>query len=208
MRKKITELLNNSDYGGLMEIYGSGEHRVVRHLIALSYNMQDVTAWRAMKALGLISSLMPADALRELAQKVLWMMREESGTNAWSAPVIMGEILRENPGGLQDIVPILASFHKEAFFTPGVIYALTRLADRDSELVRPLFQQLAEHFHSDNPEITGNLITLIGRLGLGEHKDFVEKGLANGSAFTFFNGEDLTETSVKETARKTLKELP
>lgn len=207
LRDKVKGCLGNADYDGIAGLFAHSGNRVVRHLISLSYDLENPAAWRAMKAIGVISARLPGDRLRELAQKVLWMMREESGTNARGAPVMLGEILARNPGELDDLVPVLGSFYDEEFFRTGVVYALTRIAETNAGAIRPLVPHMVERGGQEDPEVKGGLIALVARLGMDEYRAFVEECMEDGSRFTRFDGDTLVEESVGETARAALKSL-
>jgi hypothetical protein len=165
IRSELIKLLREGALEGLVELSGK-KRNVVRRLIALTYDRDDVMSWRAMEAVGRIAGALPPEEGRELIQRVLWMMREESGTNAWSAPYILGEILRENPEPYEDIVPVLASFHEEEFFAAGVLWALLRIAQRRPRLVEPHAGVAREHISSPDPAARGYAALLMGVLGM------------------------------------------
>lgn len=156
--------MRESDFEGIVEL-SRKKRSVVRRLIAMTYDRDDEISWRAMEAVGRIAGALPADRGREFIQRILWMMREESGTNAWSSPYILGEILRENPKPYEDIVPILTSFHEEEFFTAGVLWALARIAERWPHLVEPHAGVAREQMSSPDPTVRGYAALLMGVLG-------------------------------------------
>jgi hypothetical protein len=128
--------------------------KVFSVLVRLAYNKTTLIGWRAIKAIGLVSSLYVEnsyDFLRDAIRKLLWSLSDESGGIGWSAPEILGEIVSADPRRMSDIVPLIAEIFsiEEQVFRPGILYALKRIAETQPELVAPFHQLilrgLAEH---------------------------------------------------------------
>ncbi len=192
-RTKIAGLLREADYDALAEMYGQ-KRKVLRHLLAMTYDKDDLLGWRAMEAIGRIAAGMPRNEARDLVQKVLWMMREESGTNAWSAPEVLGEILRANPESLLDILPILVSFHEEPFFTAGVLWAMARIAELRADLIRPFSETALQHAGSDDPLVRGYSAIVLGRLNI----PLPDAETAEETAIRYYDGDALLRCRVGE----------
>ena len=135
-------LLRSGDHAGLIGL-SKKDRSVMRILLALTYDKKALLSRRAIEAIGEITSSMPPEEARQVIQRVLWMMREESGGCAWSGPEILGEIVRGNPKPFEDIVPIIASFYEEEIFKSGVIRALERIAEVRPGLARPHLNRLS-----------------------------------------------------------------
>jgi hypothetical protein len=137
-RKKIIRLLEDRDFAGLISL-AEKDRSVFRTLISLSYDKESVVSWTAVEAIGKIAgqrARTEPELIRHLVQRILWMMREESGNNPWSAPEMLGEIVRNAPEDFSDIVPIIASFHDEEMLRRGVLRALVRISEVRADLVR------------------------------------------------------------------------
>jgi hypothetical protein len=136
-REKISRLLEEGDLAGLVAQAGK-DNSIFRTLISLSYDKESVISWRAMEAIGIIAgerARTEPGLIRNLVQRILWMMREESGNNPWSAPEMLGEIVRNAPEEFADIAPIIASFHEEEILRRGVLRALARISEVRADLV-------------------------------------------------------------------------
>lgn len=149
----LLNLLEKEDYEGIKKAYAERGAPVLRKLVSFSYGMTDVSSARAIRAVGIISEEMTPEKARSFVQKLLWMMRDESGGNAWSAPELIGEILRAHPEELKDVIPVLASFSEEGFFRAGVLRALLRIADVRPEIVRPILKDISGYLGSEDPEV-------------------------------------------------------
>ncbi len=136
-RGEVIECLKQNDFPRLLDL-ADGFPGIFRLLIPLTYDKEDVLSWRAIEAIGLIAGKRakadPA-GVRGLVQRVLWMMREESGNNPWSAPEILGEIVRNSPDEFSDIAPIIVSFHDEAILRRGVLRAIVRISETRPDLM-------------------------------------------------------------------------
>lgn len=136
-REQISRLLEDGDLTGLVAQAGK-DNGVFRILISLSYDKESVISWRAIEAIGIIAgerAKTEPGLIRNIVQRILWMMREESGNNPWSAPEMLGEIVRNAPEEFADIAPIIASFHDEEMLRRGVLRALARISEVRAELV-------------------------------------------------------------------------
>ncbi len=149
-RHEVIECLRESDFDGLFAA-AKGDRGIFRTLISLSYDPEDVVSWRAIEAVGLIAGergKADAAAVRVVVQRILWMMREESGNNPRSAPDLLGEIVRNDPEDFCDIAPIIISFHDEELLRRGVLRAVARIGEIRPDLVEcasPLIGHYLEH---------------------------------------------------------------
>lgn len=203
LRAEIAALLQRRDFDGLVKLHAGKS--VLRHLIAMTYDLEDLMSWRAMEAIGALTARMPADEAREVVQKVLWMMREESGNNARSAPDILGEILQANPKPFHDIVPVLVSFHEEEFFRTGVLRAMARIARQWPGLIEPFSDIAMGYLQAPEPQVRGYAALVLRALGgkpfPGEHLK------ADEATVVLYDGSSLTERAVKDLLYKTLLRL-
>jgi hypothetical protein len=197
IKAEIKRLLEEKDYEGIVEL-SRKKRNLFSRLVAMTYDKSDVIAWRAMEAIGAITARMSPDKGRAVIQKVLWMLREESGNNAWSGPEILGEILRANPEPYRDVVAVLVSFHEEEFFRPGILWAMYRIARRWPELIEPFSDIAVEYLDSPDPSIRGYAALVLGLLG----RPFPEEDLnaINDTVLCYDEGT-LTRKRVRELLR-------
>lgn len=165
-REEVIQLLEENNTAGLIA-YAKKDPSLFRTLISLGYDKQSVLSWRAIEVLGLaageISKTHP-EKIRNLAQRLLWMLREESGNNPWSAPDMLGEIVRNNPEGFADLVPIIASFHDEEILHQGVLRAMVRIGEVIPDLVSEQGQLARMYLGHRDPVVRAYAIQLAGIL--------------------------------------------
>lgn len=159
----ILNLLHSRDYDGLIEL-SRKDRSVLRHLISLTNGKNDL-ARSATEAIGKITSSMPPYEARKIIQRILWMMRDESGGSCWGGPEILGEIVRGACEPFMDIIPVIASFHEEDFFRAGVLRALGRLAEVRTDLIMPYAEIIKGYAGDPDPEVRGNAIYALKALG-------------------------------------------
>lgn len=201
IREKIRSLLGAADFEGLAELQ-RGRVPVVRYLLAMTYDKGDVISWRAIEAIGRITATMPADRARNIIQRVLWMMRDESGGNAWSAAEVIGEIVRGNPGAFKDIVPVVISFHEEELFRTGVLRAMARMAEANAGLVRPHAGVARRYLDAPEPAVRGNALLALMAIGGEGLAQECERMLGDGASFQFYDGRELVRKKIKSLARR------
>jgi methylated-DNA-[protein]-cysteine S-methyltransferase len=207
MKKKVIELLGSSNYDALSDIPHGKRGILIRHLVSLTYDKADVLCRRAIKAIGKLSASMPKESVRALVQKQLWMMRDESGGNPWSAPEIIGEIIIHNVESLPDIIPVLESFHDEEFFRPGVLRALNKIAEARPELVEPFADELSPYINSEDPEVRGNAVALLGALGLEKYLPSIKKKLSDDAVFSAFKDDIIVKIRIKDAAYRAIERI-
>lgn len=188
LKKAIKQSLQNEDYD-LITALGLADKAVIRQLISMSYDKEDVLSFRAIKALGLLCKAMALtrmDVVRETIRKLLWSMGDESGGIGWTAPEMIAEIIRHEPHKYDDIIPVLWSYKEETMFRAGVVLGLLRIALADKERASFVLADLDELLKDPNPSVRAYTALLCKVLGKACTLD-----LANDKAqmLVFINGE-------------------
>lgn len=165
-REEVIQLLEEDNSEGLIS-YARKDPALFRTLISLAYDKQTVLSWRAIEALGAaageIAKTNP-EKIRNLAQRLLWMLREESGNNPWSAPDMLGEIVRNAPEEFSDLPLIIASFHDEEILHQGVLRAMVRIGEVRPELVKEQAGLARRYLGHADPLVRAYAIQLAGIL--------------------------------------------
>jgi hypothetical protein len=203
LRQEIKGLLESGDLGGITAL-AARPATLLRHLIPFTYDKGDLLCWRAVEAIGRVTAIMTPEEVRSTIQRVLWMMRDESGGNVWSGAEIIGEIVRTNPGPFEDIVPVLVSFHEEALFRTGALWAMARIAEVRADLVEPLWDVPLGYVDSPEPALRGLALMALGRMGNGRFMPLFERRLQDTATLTVYSGRSLVRKTVGEIAREAL----
>ncbi len=157
MRKAAIAALEENDFETVMTL-ARQNRKLLSILVRLAYNKETIVGWRAILAVGHVAALYVRnnyDFLRETIRKLLWSLSDESGGIGWSAPEILGEIVRADPKKMADVLPLIAEIYtiEEKIFRPGVLYALKRIAESQLEAVLP-FQHLLVSGLTDNDPLS------------------------------------------------------
>ena len=174
---------------------------VVRTLIGMTYDKTRASSWRAMDAIGRTSAAEPEHKARDTVRRLLWMMREESGTNPWSAAEIVGEIVARNTDVFEDIVPIVITFGEEPIMRAGAMRAMSRIGAQRPELVREFIPLAIEHMADKDPQVRGYAALALRAAGGPEAGEALERlaGLAGDKAdFLYYDGSRLCLITVSD----------
>jgi len=208
-RDEIRKALEEENYSALEDASGGGRS-IFRPLISLSYDKESVLCWRAIEAIGRVTGQLTksnGEETRNLVQRLLWMMRDESGNNVGSAPEILGEIVRNSPDQFSDIAPIIASFHDEEGLRRGVFRALMRISEIRPDLCLTSSFLVREYITCADGAVRAYAVLLAGSLGLKASVPLIEGLLKDACLVTIYGEGKLQQVTVSEIAEATLNEL-
>lgn len=189
-KKEVAGLLAAGDEKALTDLAERDPQALFRRLIGLAYDKTDLVCWRAIEAIGRISGVINRsrpDIARNLAQRLLWMMRDESGNNPGSAPEILGEIVLNSPDAFSDIAPIIGSFEDEAMLRKGVVRALWRIAGVRPELVNVNDAAVRGYLADPDPGVRAYAIMLAVEKKLKTLKPDIDRLLDDASEAAWYD---------------------
>lgn len=205
-KKLLKKLLQEGDLEKIVEL--SLEDRgVINQLFSFSYDKNDVITWKTIESVGLISkeiSKQDAEFIRNTARRLLWAMTEESGGVSWSAPEMLGEIIRSNPSEFSNLIPIVWSNRNEDVFREGVIWAMGRIAEIDPESVNFIYQELKQMIEDPNPIVRGYSIWVLGKIAGADVISEIEKFKNDESPINFYRNRILSKITVGEITNETI----
>jgi len=208
-KKEIISLLEKKDYNALSKL-SLEDRKVVSSLISLTYDKDNALSWRAMEAIGLITkALSESDpgSVRNIANRLLWMMRDESGGIPWSAPEILGEIVKNNPDLCSDIALIITSFHDEKMFTSGVLRALGRMGKINIETVDYAVPILRSYLSSTDDTLRGYAAWALGEMGAGASSGELESMTHDPGRVRFYEEGEIKDRNIGEIAEAALARI-
>ena len=164
-RKEILPLLEEKKYDEIVEIAKKDTRGLFRLLIGITYDKSDVLCWRAIEVTGIIAGEIAKtspEVIRNLAQRLLWMLRDESGNNLSSAPEMLGEIVRNSPDAFADIAPVIASFHDEVMLRHGVLRAIFRIGEVRPDLISVSAEFIEPFLRDEDPVVRAYALLIAG----------------------------------------------
>lgn len=203
-KNAIKGLLISMSYDNIAEL-AEVDKAVLRYLVSLAYDKEDVITWRAIEAMGYVSKRLSkekTEVFRDLIRRLLWSMGEESGGIGWSSPEMIGEIIRSNPNEFADIIPILWSFKEEEMFRAGVLWAMGRIAQVRPEMINFISDDLKKLLHDSNPYVRGYAIWLIGIIKNRDMLPYIKELFDDKNIINFYENGELLKTEVGQLARK------
>ncbi len=128
LREQVNAAVLGANFDQLEDLIAK-ETKVIRYLMGMSYQPEDNIAETAAKAIGLAARHHPK-LIKKILRRLVWAMDEQSGTNSYSAPLVLQAIARERPEFLLPIVPDLAVFAIPPGPIPGLVDELGKLGTR------------------------------------------------------------------------------
>ena len=208
-RREVITLLEKKQYDALVRLSFS-ERKILSILISLSYDKKNPVSWRAIESIGLITketAKTNPELVRNIAGRLLWMIRDESGGIGWSSPEILGEIVRNNPELCSDIAPIIVSFHEEEMLSAGVLKAVGRIGMINTEFIEYAVPVVLSYLHNPNPALRGFAAWSLGEIGTAESLNELQKLINDNNVLLFYEDGELREKTVGEIAAKSIEKL-
>ena len=205
LRKRIIPLLEEKKYDEILEMAKEETKATFRLLIGITYDKTDILCWRAIEVSGLIAGEIAKtnpDVIRTLAQRLLWMLRDESGNNLSSAPEMLGEILRNSPDTLADIAPVIASFHDEVMLRQGVLRAIFRISELRPDLISVSGEFLEPFLRDEDPAVRIYALLIAGVYNLVATLPVISALKNDGDTATLYSDGDFITVSVGQVATK------
>jgi len=209
LKDEIIKLLKEKRDNELIRLY-SGNSRVLNLLISLTYDKKSLVSYLAIEAIGMLSkeaAKTRPEAVRNLISRLLWMIRDESGGIGWSSPEILGEIVRNNPELFPDIAPIIASFLDEDMLSAGVLKAIGRIGEVNSELVKHTAQNIIPYLDSSDHNLRGLAAWSLGRLGNLDVINELEKLKGDNNIIEFYESGEMRESTIGNIAEESMRRL-
>ncbi len=209
LKKRIRDIVKERAFEKLSALPASRK-RILTILISLTYDRKDILSWRAIEAIGVFTgdlSLSDPEAVRHTVERLLWMIRDESGGIGWSVPEILAEIVVNNPDLCSDIPPIIVSFHDEPPLRAGVLRAVGRIGTIHEEMIHDAAPVVRMCLGSDDSAVRGIAAWSLGEMGIPGMEDELMRLAEDTSPVTLYEEGDLREKTVGEIARGSLELL-
>ena len=209
LKKEVIRLLETKDYDCPAKLPSTGK-KIISILISLSYDKKSRMSWRAIELIGLISKEIAKsepETVRNIAGRLLWMIRDESGGIGWSSPEILGEIVRNNPELCADIAPVIASFHEEKMLTAGVLRAIGRIGKINDETAGYAIPIILSYLNSSESALRGYAAYALGETGATGAASNLKSLRNENNNVDFYEDGELKTKTIGEIVEEALKKL-
>jgi len=206
LKADILSLLQQDDFNqALATIEQLPARQAVNPLFSFFYHVDEKIRWRAIVAMGVVVAHLSAtdlESARVVMRRLMWNLNDESGGIGWGSPEAMGEILARSPILAEEFSHILVSYLCEEMnflehegLQRGLLWGLSRLAEKNPERVQSAGSSLVPFFMSPDPTLrglAGKAATAIG----GDSAKQARKSLSNDQAIvrTFIHSRFLETT--------------
>jgi len=135
-KEEFESAQHREDLGRIRELAGEGVGRAVRYLTGHLYADNAQEKWRAVRALGGLvadTALVDERRAKDLLQRFVWALNDESGAVPYGIPEAMGELLANRPEFQESFLPILCGLLTESELSQtgeierGAIWAVGRV---------------------------------------------------------------------------------
>ena len=204
-KKEILPLLEEKKFDEITASAKKDIRGLFRLLISIAYDKSTVLCWRAIEATGLISGEIAKaspEVIRNLAQRLLWMLRDESGNNISSAPEMLGEIVRNSPDLFADIAPVIASFYDELMLKPGVLRAIFRIGEVRPDLISVSAEFTGPFLRDEDPLVRAYALLISGAYKIRGTLPAVSALRNDSNIVTLYSDSDFVSVNVGQLAAK------
>jgi HEAT repeat protein len=163
LRGEVRVLLERGEFAPAIES-AAADRRVVRALVSLLYDPDELLRWRAVSALGHLAGTHP-ELAQPLVTRLYWSLNDETGGIGWMSAPALGEIGRRAPQLLRDCVRPLVHYLDEPFLLSGALWAIGRLAPSYPAETREVVPEVALHCASADPAVRANAAFALGEVG-------------------------------------------
>ena len=142
------------------------DRRVVRALVSLLCDPDELVRWRAVSALGHLAGAHP-ELAQPLVTRLYWSLNDETGGIGWMSAPALGEIGRRAPQLLSQCVRPLVRYLDEPFLLAGALWAIGRLAPAYPAETREVVPEVSLRCASADPAVRAHAAFALGEVGDG-----------------------------------------
>ncbi len=205
LRRSVRGHLESGDYAPVLSLVVA-DRGVVRALVSLLCDPDELLRWRAVSALGQLAGAHP-DLAQPLVARLYWSLNDESGGIGWMSAPALGEIGRFAPQLLSKCVRPLVRYLDEPFLLAGSLWAIGRLAPAYPAETREVVPEVALCCASADPAVRASAAFALGAVGDGRAR-IALTGLADDqSPARLYEEGQLVTKQVREWAGEALSRL-
>lgn len=165
-KARVRELISEGSLEELA-VWAAEDPQVLRPLIGLVFDPDELICWRTIHVLGLIAPRVFADKperIRLIIRQQFWHMNDESGNIGWYAPQVIGEMVANVPTLVNEYAHRLPAFFVEEPFEKGAYWAVARISEQSPVVFRPFIPNLIKGCADEDPDIRYHSLTALNRV--------------------------------------------
>jgi HEAT repeat protein len=205
LRRSVRVHLERGAYAPVLELVAA-DRGVVRALVSLLCDPDELVRWRAVSALGHLAGAHP-ELAQPLVTRLYWSLNDESGGIGWMSAPALGEIGRSAPHLLRQCVRPLVRYLDEPFLLSGALWAIGRLAPAYPAETQEVVPEVALCCASTDPGVRANAAFALGEVGDGRACAALVDLAQDESPARLYAGGQLVTKQVREWAGEALARL-
>ena len=205
LRRSVCAHLERGEYAPVLEL-AAADRRVVRALVSLLYDPDELVRWRAVSALGRLAGAHP-ELARPLVTRLIWTLNDESGGIGWMSAPALGEIGRCAPPLLRDAVRVVVHYLDEPTLLSGALWAIGRLAPAYPDETREVVPEVSLRCASADPAVRAHAAFALGEVEDARARRALEGLAGDEYPARVYAGDQLVTKQVREWARGALARL-
>lgn len=205
LRSAVRSRLERGEYPAVLDMVAA-ERSVVRALVSLLYDPDELVRWRAVSALGHLAGALP-ELARPLVTRLLWTLNDESGGIGWMSAPALGEIGRRAPPLLRDAVRVLVHWFDEPYVLAGVLWATGRVAPAYPAETQEVVPEVSLRCASADPGVRAHAAFALGQVGDGRARRPLEELAGDSCPARIYEDGQLVTKEVREWAGEALSRL-
>jgi HEAT repeat protein len=205
LRPAVRRLLADGDLSPLSGL-ADAERGVMRALVSLLCDNEELVRWRAVSAIGQVAGVHP-ELVRPLVKRLYWSLNDESGGIGWMSAPALGEIGRAAPPLLRDCVRPVVRYLDEPFLLAGALWAIGRLAPAYPDETREVVPDVAERCGCADPSVRAHAAFALGEVGDARARGALEGLAGDDRPARVYVGDELVTKQVQEWATDALARL-
>jgi hypothetical protein len=156
MARLVEEARERLREGASLEELGAPERELQRTLQMLMHDEDEVVRQRACWELGEVVSRMAPAKIENIVRRLMWRLNPESGDNPLGVPEALGEIGNRAPQQIAAFVSVMMQYLDDEKLQPGLLQALRRFGQTETEMASPFVEEVAPLLGSGNAVVAAN----------------------------------------------------
>jgi hypothetical protein len=205
LRQQIVTLLKAGDFSSLSDLAGQ-DVGVAGMLMQFFYDPGDLLHWRALEGLGHVAGSHP-DQVKNLINRLLYLLNEDSGSTGWGAASALGEIGRHQVALVQEIIPMFIGFVEDPFSREPMLWGIGRMGEVHPELLQEVLPEIVPFLTNPEPRLRALAAWALGKARYRPAAAAIEALQNDDQPVQLYDRGHLLETTVGRLAREALADL-
>jgi HEAT repeat protein len=207
-KSEVEKLVREYKVEDLLEL-AAQDHRIIRDLKRLLYDVNDLARYRAADILGKVCGLLShqdPESVSRLLQG-LFTAVTDTAASSWGYISAIGEIISNRPKQFGGYVPQLYPLASDRALLPDVLRAFIQIAESRPDILRKKVYQFIPLLNDPVPSIRGYTAMLLGKLEAGEAKDDLRELVDDEAPVEVYEAGQMATRSVGDLAADSLSSL-